>query len=205
MQNRYLVLVVFFLSFSISTASGYNTTVGIQENDEVNLHYILTYDNKVQQENPSFTTVVSNKGLIQGFYEGLLGMRVGQRENIVVGPEKGYPSGDLAGKTLYFDVKINSIVNNAYASDYVAPTTTIESLINFADFKVETNDESLFQEFISSPVVLAIAITGFVLIAYVRSTGSKKVKNVETKHVTPKMTAQEKLKKRREEVEKREY
>lgn len=114
-KSSVLILRLSFLLFILlmlsKQSSAYNN--GIEEGDVVNLDYTLTYDGKVQQEGPGFQTQVSPKDLIEGFYEGLLGMKVGERKEIVVPPEKGYQEPhELAGKTLYFDVYINGIIDD---------------------------------------------------------------------------------------------
>ena len=78
---------------------------GIEDGDKVNLDYVLSYDNEVQQNGPGFETYVTNSAIIQGFYEGLLDMTIGQQKEIVVPIGKGYPpSHNLGDKILYFDV-----------------------------------------------------------------------------------------------------
>ncbi len=106
---------VMLLLFILATQSfAYTTTDGIETGDVVNLDYTLSYDGEVQQQGPNFQTAVTDQALIVGFYEGLLGMKVGEDKEIVVTPDKGYtdPEHELYGKTLYFDVYINGIVES---------------------------------------------------------------------------------------------
>ncbi|MCH8907806.1 MAG: FKBP-type peptidyl-prolyl cis-trans isomerase, partial [Candidatus Heimdallarchaeota archaeon] len=53
-------------------------------------------------------------GLIEGFYEGVLGMKVGETKNIEVPSEKGYtdPEHVLYNQTLYFEVTVLAVVEN---------------------------------------------------------------------------------------------
>lgn len=205
MKTRLFLAVFILISFVPTNSIGFTDIAGIEENDEVNLDYVLSYDGAVQQNGPDFTTIVSNSRLIEGFYLGLLGMYVGQQKNIVVPTDKGYPpSHELGGKILYFDVTINEIVTNVRGDNYVPPVQSdTVVLFNFADDGVRAEEDSIFQNIISSPIVIAASVTGFVLVVYLKTSGTKVVEHVAPKNVTSKMTAQEKLRKRREEVDKK--
>lgn len=119
-----LVMALWLLNLFLMShqTSAYTSSLGIEEDDEVNLDYILTVDGKVKEETPGFETRITTGlgGIIEGFYDGLLGMKIGEEKQIVVPPNKGYtdPSKDLYGKTLYFDVLINFIVSNVRGDDY---------------------------------------------------------------------------------------
>jgi len=187
-----------------TTTVAYTTAIGIEENDEVNLKYILSYDGEIQQENDDFTTVVSSSGLIEGFYLGLLGMFEGQQKNIVVQPDQGYPPGDkLGGKILYFDVTINKIVNNIRGDNYIPPVQTETSVYDFYQNDITVQEDSVFQNLISSPIVMVFSITGLVLIVYLKTSGSKVADNIVPKKITGKISAQERLQKRRAEVDRK--
>lgn len=75
------IFLIFFLS--LIPISGYTVAGGIEKYDEVNLKYVLTYDGEVQETNLDFTTQVNPNNLILGFYEGLLGLTVGEDQNLV--------------------------------------------------------------------------------------------------------------------------
>lgn len=185
-----------------TSSVAYTDTIGIETNDEVNLHYALTFDGKLDQES-DFTTIVSNNNLIEGFYLGILGMKVGQQKDIVVPPELGYSSGDLAGKILYFDVTVNEIVINVRGDNYVTPVQTETQIFDFKVREVSVQEDSVIQNLISSPLVMAFSITAFVLIIYLKISGGNAVEKTVSKKPTRKMTAQERLQKRREEVDKK--
>jgi FKBP-type peptidyl-prolyl cis-trans isomerase FkpA len=59
--------------------------------------------------------VVGGTGVIQGFSQGVLGMKVGGQRRVVIPPELGYagnpPSGSIipANATLLFDITLNSV------------------------------------------------------------------------------------------------
>lgn len=188
------------LTIFVSQASAYTTAAGIEDGDQVNLDYVLSYDGKVQQNGPGFETYVTNDGLIQGFYEGLLGLKIGDQKNIVVPIGNGYPAGhELGDKILYFDVTINSILQNVRGDLYIAPTGEA-ALFDFVD-QPETG--SVFEELFSSPIFLAISLTVLIGFAYFKSTGS----NVEAPVVkkSTKLTAKEKLEKRRKEIDQSDF
>jgi len=52
---------------------------------------------------------IGSKMVIDGFDEGVNGMSVGETKTITVPPEKGYPYGDYAGKTLIFKATLLEI------------------------------------------------------------------------------------------------
>ncbi|MCE7733431.1 MAG: FKBP-type peptidyl-prolyl cis-trans isomerase [Candidatus Heimdallarchaeota archaeon] len=201
MKIQIIIVISILILITPTSSVAYTDTIGIEENDEVNLHYALTFDGKLDQES-DFTTIVSNNNLIEGFYLGILGMRVGQQKDIVVPPELGYSSGDLAGKILYFDVTVNEIVNNIRGDNYVAPVQTESQIFNFYENEVSVPEDSVIQNLISSPLVMAFSITGLVLLIYLKTSGGNVVEKVASKKVPGKMTAQERLQKRREDVDK---
>jgi FKBP-type peptidyl-prolyl cis-trans isomerase FkpA len=59
--------------------------------------------------------VIGGTGVIQGFSQGVLGMRVGGQRRVIIPPELGYagnpPSGSIipANATLVFDITLNSV------------------------------------------------------------------------------------------------
>jgi hypothetical protein len=163
-----IIFLIFILN--LINSSGYTVAGGIEKFDVVNLDYVLSYDGEVQQNGPNFETRVSSNDLIDGFYEGLLGMSVGEDKNIIVPPEKGYSTGDLAGKTLYFDVHINAIVSNNRGDDYVEPTEeTISSDVVL--FLGSSNNDSIIGNIFGSPVFQAVMGILVIGVIYVKSIG----------------------------------
>ncbi len=114
--------ILFFASFvllilltaQVQQIKAYTSSGGIEDGDEVILDYVLYVDNKEYQKGNDFDTVVKKGTLIDGFYEGLLGMKIGEEKRIVVPPDKGYtnPSDELYGKELVFDVYFKELVHN---------------------------------------------------------------------------------------------
>lgn len=174
MSHKSSLIKIIFLIIVINliSTSGYTVTGGIEKYDEINLKYVLTYDGEVQETNLDFTTQVNPNNLILGFYEGLLGMTVGEDKNIVVPPEKGYtqPGHTLEGKTLHFDVHINVIVSNNRGDDYVEPTQETSS-----DAKLlvagSANSDSIISNIFGSPIFQAVIGILVVGVIYVKSIG----------------------------------
>lgn len=169
MKKQFAYLTGITLLLLLLQTSAYTTTDGIETNDEVNMYYQLKYDNAVQQTNNDFTTLVSSSKLIQGFYEGLLGMKVGQEKEIVVTPDKGYPAGhELGGKFLYFTVKIYKITKNVRdgleVTEVAIDLSTTDSSESLQG-QGSSNNISFFSSFTESPIVRAIA--GILLIAFI--------------------------------------
>ena len=196
----YVFSLILFTLFLPQT-SGYTTAGGIEDGDEVNLHYILSYDDKVQEDNPDFTTVVEKGRIIDGFYAGLKGMKNGDQKNIVVDVGEGYPpSHNLGDKILYFDVTINEIVQSVRGNNYIAPT---DAAVLF-QFGKEEDTGSVFEEIFASPIFLAISMTALIGFLYLKSTGSSTTTVSNTKKST-KLTAKERLQKRMEEVDQSDF
>lgn len=121
--------------------SGYTEENGVELGDVVVVSYIgTTTEDGVTTEFDSteearFT--ISYDNLIEGFVDGILGMKVGEQKTIVVPPEKGYttPGHQLYDKTLYFDLTLISVVGfpefTEEPFDSVLDDSTPELTINF--------------------------------------------------------------------------
>ncbi len=158
---------VIILLFILIQSSAYTTKDGIETGDEVNMDYVLSYDGDVQQNGPGFVTVVSSDRLIQGFYEGLLGMKVGQDKEIIVSPDKGYtdPSHDLYGKTLYFDVHINKIVTNINGGGEVTEVAEEFSETDSGILSPSSQVGSVIGNLFASPIFkVVVAIVGVIIV-----------------------------------------
>ncbi len=163
------LLAVLILSALVS-GSAYTTFGGIETGDVVNLDYVLSYDDEVQQEGPDFETEVSPNKLIQGFYEGLLGMKVGEDKEIVVPPDKGYtdPSHSLYGKFLYFDVHINKIVKNINGGGEVTEIASDLTTSSEEAAGSSYSGSSILSSLFESPVFRAMAAIIAVFYIYVK-------------------------------------
>ncbi|MCY3414952.1 MAG: FKBP-type peptidyl-prolyl cis-trans isomerase [Candidatus Heimdallarchaeota archaeon] len=125
---EYRLFIVFFLILlSVCSISAYTEDTGIERDDVVKLDYVLSYDGAEQQISEGFETKVNDEVLIVGFYEGLLGMKIGEEKEIVVPPEKGYADGPLKETILYFDVHILEIIENVRGNDFEdGPTLSLD-------------------------------------------------------------------------------
>lgn len=121
-------IIIIVQLFSISTpisVTAYTSCDGIEEGDVALVQYIGTYDpdgdgvfeefDRHRDNGAEFT--IEPGRLIDGFYNGLLGMKVGEEKNIIVPPSQGYvnvppgsPQEKFEGQTLYFDTYIVSII-----------------------------------------------------------------------------------------------
>lgn len=103
--------------YEIEEGSGEFSVV---ERDAIQAHYTLR-DSTGDIKNSSYkngSTTPSQFNLpstIRGFREGVVGMKPGGKRTIVVPPRLGYNEGssqtNLVGITLYFDVKMDSILS----------------------------------------------------------------------------------------------
>jgi len=112
----------------VTTASGlryYDLAVGdgpiVQNGMQVTVHYSgwLTdgsqFDSSLDRGEP-FSFVIGRGQLIPGWEEGVLGMRVGGRRQLVIPPDLGYGSQGAGGvippdATLIFEVEVLSVAN----------------------------------------------------------------------------------------------
>ena len=121
MKRKELLIISISLLFilAIQPVSSYTTSGGIEDGDYVILDYILTVDGVEDQRQDNWETEVTEGALIEGFYQGLLGMHPGEEKHIVVPPQDAYTDSDhpMYGKTLVFDVFIDSISRNVRDSD----------------------------------------------------------------------------------------
>ena len=200
--KQFFILFLLIINIYSSQVSGYTNAIGIEEGDKVNLDYVLSYDDKVQETGPGFEPYVTPEGLIVGFYEGLLGMKIGDIKEIIVPIGEGYPpSHKLGDKILYFDVTINSILENVRGDSYIAP---ILDLTPF-EFGLEEDTGSVFEELFTSPIFLAISLTVIIGFVYIKSTGSSSTAEVSNAKKSTKLTAKERLQKRMEEVDQSDF
>jgi hypothetical protein len=116
-----IILLGFLIIFNSSQTSAYIKDEGLSENDRANIRYRGYFLNGTDFDSGGdvvFTVKTGSGGVIQGFYDILIGMKVGQsKTGAVVPPDKGYFTGPLAGETLLFDVRILSLVYDAYLDD----------------------------------------------------------------------------------------
>lgn len=125
-SNKIFTLTLLFvLIFSPQSSTAYTSGGGLETGDIVDIDYEgILEDGEIFDPGPTlFNQEVKSDGtsgsVITGFYEGLLGMKVGDRKEIVVQPEDGYtsPSHNLYNKVLIFNVYIVRLVENVRGDD----------------------------------------------------------------------------------------
>ena len=170
---KYTLFVVLVIMISIGSTSAYTHESGIETNDEVLMSYVLTVDGTIKDSSASFDTVVSSTKLIQGFYEGLLGMKVWGSKSFMVPPDKGYSTGELAGKNLYFEVTIIEITKNVQDGGRVTSPPPDEETTTDSEGSVYQGSGSVFDDIISSPVFKMLGSIMIIVLLYVKMTGGK--------------------------------
>ncbi|HET8864757.1 MAG TPA: FKBP-type peptidyl-prolyl cis-trans isomerase [Gracilimonas sp.] len=73
------------------------------------------FDSSYRNGNQSPTTFNSLDNLIEGFREGLIGMKEGEKRVLIIPPDLGYgdsPNSSLRNDTLRFDVELAAILSN---------------------------------------------------------------------------------------------
>ena len=106
------------LMLSPTNVSGY--TNGIETGDIMDIEYEGRYADTLEifdSNRVDFTIRMGEGALIEGFYKGLLGLKVGDSTEIDVPADEGYteanaPTPELANRALVFNVKIHAIVED---------------------------------------------------------------------------------------------
>lgn len=73
------------------------------------------FDSSYRNGNPSPTVFNSLDNLIEGFKEGLIGMKEGGKRVLIIPPELGYGDSErssLKDDTLRFDIELDEIISN---------------------------------------------------------------------------------------------
>jgi len=103
-----------FLLLLALVASACDSSSDVAElGSEVTLAYIGSLEDGTVFDQSARVTFRLDNGLIEGFRDGVIGMRVGEEKRLVIPPEKGYRDqqvGDIPpNSTLIFDVKLLDI------------------------------------------------------------------------------------------------
>ena len=170
---RYTFILVLVIILSMGHTSAYTDTNGIETNDEVRITYVLTVDGSIEDSSNSFDTVVSSDRLIVGFYEGLLGMKVWDSKSFVVPPDKGYSTGDLAGKDLYFEISIIEITKNIRDGGRVTTPPSEAETTTDVERSGYISSGSILEDIISSPVFKMVASISIIVFIYIMITRGK--------------------------------
>lgn len=94
----------------------------VKRRDQVTVYYTgrresngEIFDSSYRNGNPSPATFNSLGNLIEGFREGLIGMKEGEKRVLIIPPELGYGNSEtssLRDETLRFDVELAQILTN---------------------------------------------------------------------------------------------
>jgi len=90
----------------------YTSCDGIQDGDvaQLTIYGTKKSDGSVFQPEITDKFTMNKDKLIDGFYENVLGMKIGEKKTFEVPPNKGYSSGELAGETLIFEVYVDNVL-----------------------------------------------------------------------------------------------
>ena len=129
----YLFMSIVISILGISTFSaGYTDDGGVEPGDIVDLDYIGTFQNGTEFDSGNMRDARMDLGqFIDGFYDGVLGMKIGEPKTITVLPEKGYtdPNSIFYGETLIFVVTINLIVQNVRDDETYSSISSVDSFV----------------------------------------------------------------------------
>lgn len=129
--------LLFLLIANLLQIQAYTSTAGVQVGDTVSMEIegVLENGTTFQPHSPYTHEISYSSGLIEGFVDGVLGMKISKTKTFSVPPDKGYPNGALAGLTLIFTVKVISV------QGYTEPSESNTSTANNA---LETIGRILF-------------------------------------------------------------
>lgn len=112
------------------------STEEVKIGDTVTVHYVGTlmdgtkFDSSIDRGEP-FTFTVGAGQVIQGWEQGLLGMKVGGKRILTVPPELGYGAQTVgpipANATLKFEIELLKVVSASTSTSPVASTTDTAS------------------------------------------------------------------------------
>jgi hypothetical protein len=106
------IVSIFIIMFLLSNTFAYSEEVGVELGDKIHVKYVGEFLNgTVFDSNDGVTFTLSYEQLIEGFVDGVLGMKINENRTFEVPPEKGYSSGPLAQETLVFNVNLLSVEN----------------------------------------------------------------------------------------------
>lgn len=170
----------------ITSVNGYTDRLGIEDGDRVSIEY-TGYVNDTNEifDQGTADFIINSESLILGFYEGVLGMKIGDEKTFIIPPEKGYtnPESPLYGETLRFTVKILDVLEGSRVeiSSTSNTTTTTTSSISYGVTSDgcnvfpslcssdETTSESPSVSLPYSHVVTLISLLSVILIIKIRT------------------------------------
>lgn len=102
-----------------------------KEGDSVNIDYVGKVDGKAFDNGSAEgqTITLGSSGYVDGFDDGVIGMKVGQKKDIDVTFPEDYQETSLAGKPAVFTVTLN------YISETITPELTDELVADKTDYK----------------------------------------------------------------------
>jgi len=125
-----------------------NNSISVDYNDTVKVHYELTVDGEKKDSsydrNVPFTFTVG-KGVVKGFSDGVVGMRVGEERTIVVSPEDGYGT-NASTKIEDMNYSLTSLM--MYYYQQTGETKTADELINLKLY-TQAGGECTFKSYIA--------------------------------------------------------
>jgi len=133
-----------------TTTEDLNDKTPIEEGDTVNIDYVGKKDGKAFDGGTAegYDLEIGSGTFIDGFEEGLIGKKVGEKVNLDLTFPADYASKELAGADVVFEVTINSAVREAipeYNLDFVQNTTdyaTVEEYESALEKQIYEEEEA---------------------------------------------------------------
>ncbi len=100
----FILISCIFVLFDPNVIHAYTTENGIEENDIVDLEFegrLESTGEIFQPASRSEFEISIDSGFIEGFYEGVLGMKVDEDKTIIVPADKGYNNPETAPGKLF--------------------------------------------------------------------------------------------------------
>lgn len=120
----------------------------VEEWDTVNIDYVGKIDGKeFEGGSGNYDLVIGSGAFIEGFEDGLIGAKKGEKLDLNLKFPENYPAADVAGKDVVFTVTVNKI------SDYKLTDDFVKSLNLTNAFGQAVTDVSTFQEYVRSNMI----------------------------------------------------
>lgn len=118
--NEAFTIKIIHMQLSIETTRPGTGERTVKANDTISVQYTgklengTVFDSTSNHDGQPFTFTVGIGQVIQGWDQGLLGMKIGEKRTLTIPPELGYGSSGAAGvippnATLIFDVELVAI------------------------------------------------------------------------------------------------
>lgn len=119
----------------------------VESGDQVNIDYVGTKDGKAFDGGTAegYDLTIGSNQFIDGFEDGLIGHKKGDKVRLDLSFPENYPSKDLAGKPVVFDVTVNKVTlkrDSELNDTFVKENTSFQTIEEYKEDKKQSLIES---------------------------------------------------------------